>query len=206
MNTHMRNFGDQKDKERFSLVIDFIFEKWCREGMVIEPDDVTDEMLLKQYGDCVRNMLLHNRLNGNKDNNDDLEYKIKDSLDRWDRQISEIYLESKLRNNRKCVIFNVDDSFGILNRIENECKISDLSIGKYDNFDIKSYLKQIEKYDIQIKNVKNKLKVINANIENRQIGTQERNKINEIKIKKSEIDVENARIFLMNKRTKKKTN
>ena len=193
----------QANEKRFSLVINFIFDKWCKDRIDIEPDEVTDEMLLKQYGDCIQNVLSHNRLNGNKDN-DDLEYKIKVGLDRWDKQIQEIYLESGLRNNRKCVIFNVDESFGILNKIENECKILDLSIKKYDNLNIKSYLKQIGKYDEQIKNVKNKLKVISANIQNKEIGIQERDKINEIKIERSEIDVENARNFVNEQKKKEK--
>ena len=73
----MYNFGEQEDGERFSLVIDFMFEKWYRDGMDIEPGAVTDEMLITQYGNYGRAVLSHNRLNGNKDNIDDLEYKLK---------------------------------------------------------------------------------------------------------------------------------
>ena len=165
-------------------------------------------------GDFEKNHLFHpfesviiNRVrkteNGNKDNID-LEYEIKVGLDRWDKQIQEIYLESKLRNNRKCVIFNIDDSIGILGKIDNECKRLNLLIGKYDNFDINVYLKQIGKYDGQIKNGKNELDVISANIENKEIRIQERHKINEIKIKNFEINVENAKNFFNEQKKKEK--
>ena len=192
----------QENEERFSFVIDFIFEKWWTDRLNIEPDEVTDEMLLEHYGDCVRNVFSHNRLNRNKDNIDDLEYEIKVGLDKWDKQIQEINLELGLRNNSKYVFF--DESFGILNKIDNECKVLDLSIGKYDNFDIKSYLEQIGNCDVQIKNAKNKLEVISANIENKEIRNQERDTINEIKIKNFEINVENARNFLSEQKKKEK--
>ena len=87
----------------------------------------------------------------------------------------------------------MDESFGILNKIENECRILDSSIEKYESFDIKSYLKQI-----------GQLKVISVDIENKEIGIQERDKINEIKIEEFEIDIEYARKFCSEQKIKEK--
>ena len=159
---HADVYRSAANEERFDLVIDYLFEKWCKDQINVNPDTVTDEMLIERFGNNVvnavylqsnksnkntnkttiknNNKIKYEKENENKNNNVknihlDAQYdnnSIDKILDTWEMECKNLQNEFRKRELEKCNCLN--EKFDVLIEIENmKLKLEKILIDSLDD-------------------------------------------------------------------------